>query len=360
MQPLQIKKNYTVKFFKGMFFIYYSLFSFNCGFAQKKLVYSDHEPLGNMRTTFLNDVFFPAIEKESNGRIKIEAHWGGELAIAYEAFGAVKNGNTVNIATVVPEYKARELPLHQIFKSFIVGPTGSKQVNFFRKVFNEVPQFSQELQNNNLVPIFLSTGYPTGFYSREPIGSLKELRNNKWRTASFWHADFLRNVGASPVNIEWGPAVYEALENKTISGLMVNIDSGYDLKVYKQAPYLLASKDFWLGHLYLVTINKAVWEDLSENDKLAIQRAAAKSYKKLGAIMDANFENLIIKLKDEGVNVRILDKAEVRNFKEMTKYMDVQEKWVKEQTAKGINNAVEVLDKVRVIHSKTIGRGTHQ
>ena len=31
-----------------------------------RLTYSDHEPLGNMRTRFLNDVFFRAIEKESN------------------------------------------------------------------------------------------------------------------------------------------------------------------------------------------------------------------------------------------------------------------------------------------------------
>jgi hypothetical protein len=37
--------------------------------AEKILRYSDHEPLGGMRTKFIKEVFFAAIEKESNGRL---------------------------------------------------------------------------------------------------------------------------------------------------------------------------------------------------------------------------------------------------------------------------------------------------
>ena len=40
--------------------------------AQRILRYSDHEPLGGMRTRFIKDVLFSAIEKESNGRLKID------------------------------------------------------------------------------------------------------------------------------------------------------------------------------------------------------------------------------------------------------------------------------------------------
>jgi len=43
--------------------------------AETVLRYSDHEPYGNMRTRFINDVFFKNIESESQGRIKIEPHW---------------------------------------------------------------------------------------------------------------------------------------------------------------------------------------------------------------------------------------------------------------------------------------------
>ncbi|MBF4472127.1 ABC transporter substrate-binding protein, partial [Flavobacterium sp. HJJ] len=254
------------------------LFVSNNMSAQKILKYSDHQPLDGMRTKFLNEVFFPAIEKESNGRLKIEAHWNGELAIAYDALGTVSKGLTVDIATVVPEYTAEQLPLHQIFKSFPVGPSGKKQVSFFRNIYAEIPEFSAELDHNNIVPIFLATGYPVGFFSRDYLQSLTEIKEKKWRTASFWHQDFLSNFGATPITMHWGQEIYKALGEKTLDGIMVNIDSGYDLKVYEHAPYLLASKNLWLGHLYLVTMNKDSWNALSEEDQKAIQRAASTAY----------------------------------------------------------------------------------
>ena len=220
--------------------------------AQKVLKFSDHQPVDEMRTRFLKDVFFPAIEKESKGRLKIEAHWNGELAISYDALSAVSDGRIADMATVVPEYTANKLPLHQVFKSFPVGPSGKKQVSFFRRVYAEVPEFSAELQKNNIVEVFLGTGYGVGFFSRKPFNTLNDLKGTKWRIASFWHRDFITNYGAIPVTIPWGNEVYKALENKTLDGIMVNLDSGYDLKVYEQAPHLLASKQLWLGHLYLV------------------------------------------------------------------------------------------------------------
>jgi len=110
--------------------------------ATQVLIYSDHEPLGGMRTRFINDVFFPAIEKESQGRLKVDAHWGGELNNSYEALGKVSQGD-VDMATVVPEYTADQLPLDQIFKSFPVGPTGAHQVDFFRRAYADIPAFQR-------------------------------------------------------------------------------------------------------------------------------------------------------------------------------------------------------------------------
>ena len=84
--------------------------------AAQTLIYSDHEPLGNMRTRFINDVFFAAIEKESHGRINIEAHWDSELSSGYDALAMVGEGKKADLAVVVPEYASTALPLHQLFK----------------------------------------------------------------------------------------------------------------------------------------------------------------------------------------------------------------------------------------------------
>jgi TRAP-type C4-dicarboxylate transport system substrate-binding protein len=200
--------------------------------AQKTLRYSDHEPFGNMRTTFIKDVFLAAIERESNGRLKIEDHWDSKLATGYDALALVGAGSAADLAVVVPEYKADAMPLHQIFKGFPVGPSGDRQVAFFRRVYAEVPAFAAELEKNKVVNVFCATGYPVAFFSIKPLATLEDIKGAKWRTASFWYRDFLRNAGAEVISMPWGPGIFQAMQAKTLEGLMVNIDSGYDLKVH--------------------------------------------------------------------------------------------------------------------------------
>ena len=319
------------------------------------LKFSDHEPLGGMRTRFLKDVVFPAIERESNGRLKIEDHWNGEIAAAYDTLGAVSKTGTTDMATVVPEYTAREMPLHQIFKGFPTGPSGARQVDFFRRVYADVPAFTAELDKNNLVPLFFGTGYPVAFFSTAPMARLDDIADGKWRSASFWHLDFLRNAGATPVTMHWGPEIYNALKNKTIDGLMVNVDSGYMLKVHEAAPHVLVSKDLWLGHLYLLTMNKGTWNSLAQEDKDAIRRAAQASYQSLGSVMDKHFDAQLEDLRKAGATVRILDRNEPARFATVTRYREVQANWVADQKSKGVDNAGPAMSAVAAIMDEFLG-----
>ena len=308
----------------------------------KTLIYSDHEPLGNMRTRFLNDVFFPAIEKESGGRIKISPHWNGELSISYENLNTVKNGTHAQISVVVPEYSMKELPLHQLFKSFPVGPSGQEQVNFFRRVYDEIPALTHELDAQNIHPIIIATGYPAAFFSLKPLASLQDIKGQNWRSASFWHKDFLANAGATPITIAWGQGVYDALDNGTLDGLIVNIDSGYDLKAHKAAPNILASKRLWLGHEYIIAMNKSVWDSLSYDDRKAIERAAESSYKVLGGIMDERFTWQLETLKADGADYRLLTDDEADFWEQTTGYEAIQDKYIAEH-----DNAENVIDGIR-------------
>lgn len=308
-----------------------------------------------MRTRFFRDVVFPAIERESNGRLKIEDHWDGEVAAAYDALGAVSKSGGADMATVVPEYTAKELPLHQIFKSFPVGPAGGRQIEFFNRVYAEVPAFAAELERNNIVPVFFGTGYPVAFFNREPMAGLDALKGGKWRSASFWHLDFLRNSGATPVTMHWGPEIYEALKQKTLDGLMVNVDSGFMLKVHEAAPNVLVSKDLWLGHVYLLTIKKTVWDGLAAEDRDAIRRAAQASYQTLGQVMASSLDDQLDQLRQAGATVRILAPAEVSRWSEVTRYREVQAAWARDQMAKGVAEADPALEAVTAIMNDVMG-----
>lgn len=316
---------------------------FSCNFVSAEkisLTYSDHEPFGNMRTKFLNDVFFKEIEKISSGNITVIPHWNGELGISYDALKNLQDGTQVQISTIVPEYFSKELPLHQIFKSFPAGPTGNEQVKFFSQIYNEIPELLNEIENQNLKVIFVATGYPVAFFNTEKISSLNQLRRKKIRSASFWHRYFLKNFGSIPVNIRWGQEVFDALKNKTLDGLMVNIDSGYDINAHKVAPNILTSQKFWLGHEYIIAMNKNAYDKLSEDDKRIIELAAENSYKKLGKIMDESFFKQIELLKSEGVDLKILSDYEVQSFVKSVDYEKIQDKWAYENSAENVLNSV--------------------
>ena len=322
--------------------------------AETILRYSDHEPLGGMRTKLIKEVFFAAIEKESNGRLKIEDHWNGELATGYDALGVVGKGAAADMGIVVPEYKSDRLPLHQIFKSFPVGPTGENQVRFFRRVYAEIPAFPDELEHNNVVNILFTTGYPVAFFSTRPLETLADIKGEKWRTASFWHKDFLANAGAIPVTIPWGAGVFDALQARTLDGLMVNVDSGYMLNVHEAAPNVLASKELWLGHVYLLVMNRKTWDGLAKQDQAAIQRAAETAYQALGPVMDSSFDAMVGEMKQKGVNIRLLQDKEVNAFKTAARYRDVQAAWVKEQEGKGVKNVGATMQKVGTMLNEAI------
>ena len=324
------------------------------GLAEKILKYTDHEPLGGMRTKFIKDVFFTNIEKESKGRLKIEDNWDSKISTGYDALRVVGKEKTVDMAIVVPEYSPNELPLHQIFKSFPVGPTGDKQVSFFRRVYAEIPDFSEELDKENVVTIFISTGYPVAFFSKKPINNLKDVKGGRWRSASFWHKDFLQNVGAIPVTMPWNDGIFKAIEDGTLDGLMVNVDGGDQLKVDEVAPNILYSDKLWMGHVYLLVINKDIWNGLAEEDKEAIQRAAEKSYKTLGSVMDSSFDTQIREMKKDGAKIRTLKSSELKQWEIDTKYEEVQNIWAKEQESKGVKNVASTLEKVRVILNESI------
>lgn len=322
--------------------------------ATTTLKYIDHEPLGGMRTQFIHDVFFPAIEKESQGRLKIDAHWGGEVAKSYDELRVVGEGSATDMAIVVPEYTPKELPLHQIFKSFPVGPVDNKQVAFFRQVYASVPAFPAELNRANVVNLFFATGFPVAFFSTQPLNSLDGMKGEKWRSASFWHQDFLRNAGAIPVSMPWNDGIYKALQAGTLDGLMVNVDSGYELQVHKIAPYILLSKDLWLGHIYLLVMNKDTWNRLAKEDQDAIQRAAGIAYETLGAVMATRFDAQVESLTKDNAKVRLLQQSEVQGWKAATGYRAVQDAWVKEREAAGMTDARPVMDEVTAIMNEAM------
>ena len=308
--------------------------------AEITLRYTDHEPYGNMRTRVIKEVFFQEIEKESQGRLKIDAHWNGETSTSYDALNTLALGTKADMGIVVPEYTAKLLPRFQIFKSFPVGPaSGTAQVAFFDRIFKEYPQFNAELARNNLINLQFFLGYPAGFFTTQPNVRLDHLNGTKWRTASFWHQAFLRHAGGIPLTMPWNSQITDALRQGQLDGLLVNLDSAWDIHAQRAATYLQYSPSLWLGHVYLLVMNKGTWDALDEQDKSAIQRAALTTEKKLGASLDEGLASLTSEMTKEGAKLHLMTQEELNRWQSATRYQQVQAEWVKQQESQGVTDA---------------------
>jgi len=319
------------------------------------LTFTDHEPLGNMRTQ-VTERFFRLVEKESKGRIRIDDHWNGEISSSYDAYETVREGTKSDMATVVPEYNGERMPLHQLFKSFLSGPSGEAQVALIRKAYKTIPELTEELHHAGIHPVLVATGYPVGFYSREPMADLSALKGQTWRTASFWHISYLENAGARNERIPWGEQVTDSLRSGAIDGIMVNIDSGWDIGAHRAAPHLLVSQELWLGHIYLVAMNLDRWNALPAKDKRAIERAANKTYKTMGKTMDESYEQLLQQLSNEGCTVRRLTHSEVSDFVITARQSEIQQQWVSQKQSEGISQVRRVFGKLLALVSDSANR----
>lgn len=65
--------------------------------------------------------------------------------------------------------------------------------------------------------------------------------------------------------------------------------------------------------------------------------------------MDHSFNTQIDDLRNVGASVRILKPQEVAQWQATTHYQAAQAKWVKEQEAKGVNDAGTVMKQVNTI-----------
>lgn len=107
-------------------------------------------------------------------------------------------------------------------------------------------------------------------------------------------------------------------------------------------------------------MNKNTWDRLSPEDQAAIQRAAQTAYQSLGSVMDHSFDTQIDVLRKAGATVRILKPQEVAQWQTTTRYRAAQAKWVKEQEAKGVNEAVTVMKQVNAIMDEAMQQNAYQ
>lgn len=147
----------------------------------------------------------------------------------------------------------------------------------------------------------------------------------------------------------WNTQITDTLKSGSLNGLLVNLDSGDDIQAQKAAKYIQLSPQLWMGHVYLLTINKARWDALSAEDKAAIRRAATSTQWQIGPLLDSSLRNMADSMRQNGASISWLSPAELQTWQQASRYQQEQDKWVAEQEKTGVNDAGQILKQVTTV-----------
>jgi len=332
-----------------------ALFAWTASAADVTLKYSDHDPLGGMRTQFAKDVWLAEIVKQSGDKVKIQDFWGGALMGSKEILKGIGGGVT-DMGFVFPGHYPGELVTHSVFSLFPRGPNKfTDMVKLYRAAYDEIPEFKAELKKAGVMPLMVTAGLPGAFVGGKALKGIESIKGDKWRAGSKWQLRFLENAGAVPVSVPWDD-VYVALQTGTITGCFTNYDGLHLMKFDEVARNVMISKELWYATPFIHLMNIKKYEALPKDVQQAITKASEVAEQKFNAVYDAAFDKIKAEQLAAGAKVIELSKDDITKWENREKLTQLQADWVKESEKAGLATAAQVMEKVRAIHQKVMGQ----
>ncbi len=286
------------------------------------------------------------IEKQTNGRLKIQIEWDATAVDRQETLQTTMTGSS-DIGTIDVADYPRQLLTWSIFNTFMIGPSTPAAVSDIeRACFETIPAFNAELERLNQRWITFFNYLPSAVSLTKPIVSTEDLRGQRIWASNNWLLSKLKAIGASPVSIPGGE-VYTALERGAIDGVLTSLDRHFKNSMDEVAKNYLFNKKQWQPQPILVTVNLDVWNRILEADRniiLAIGQRATHLQNNLNSDYWDLCKNEI-KMRNNAVFTQ-MSEEELNTWANLPDVEALPQQWVTEAAAAGLP-ADEILEQVK-------------
>lgn len=318
------------------------------------LNYSDHDPPNGMRTKFLNEYWFPEIEKETDGKVKINTVYGGSLLGSGEALDGVRE-RVADMGLIYPDNYPQRMFSYELFKLFPEAPEDFEGIyHIFEQAMEQLPHLTQSLEENNQKPLLITVGLPIAFGSTEKLDTLADVRGGQWRASSRWYLEAIKNMGGNPISVPFDD-VYMSLETGVINGVMTNYDGFHMMNFYEPASNIIVGTRLWWSAPFIHTINLDSWESLPTDIQEGILRATESAQEEFGKIYQEELETAISEQEAAGAKVKIADDEDIAMFNDEELFERLRETWAKEAIENhGIEDAHQYIEDLEQIINETL------
>ncbi len=218
--------------------------------------------------------FARLVEKYSEGSVLITVHPGGSLGFkGPELLKAVKDG---------------QVPLSDILMGVVAGsesvfgvsslPRLVKNYVEARSLYEELkPYYEKAALKWNQKFLYAAPWPPSGWVTKNRINSVEDFKGLKTRTYDKNGAQFLRELGASPVSMPWGE-VYSSLRTGVIDSVLTSAESSKNGSFWEVLNYFMDIN--YAFPLNMLTMNLDYWKALTPKQQEAILKAAKEMEEK--------------------------------------------------------------------------------
>ena len=285
-----------------------------------------------------------AVEKATEGRVKVISYPGETLLLSAEIYEGVKN-LVADMGLSCFSYTRGQFPVLEVFE--LPGIVYNSSAAATKIAWEGIQQLNpKEIQDTKLMMVF-TTG-PGHLFTKNPVRNLSDLKGLEIRATGL-SAATLQALGATPVAMPQADA-YEALSKGVVKG---NLGPTEILKGWNQAEVTkyITITPFLYNTLFFFTINTDVWNKISEKDQQAILDINQKVFNEVacGLWDKQNEAAYSYAVNEKGMQVIELTAEETAIWTEKVK--SVQNDFITKMDSKGFDGR-EILNTVQRLSDK--------
>ena len=272
------------------------------------------------------------VEKQTNGRVKFENHWGGALFGPGEVLDALEKGIT-DVVQYAYVYVPGKTPLGNFTIAIPFRPTSAlTNMKIVRQIFDEFPAFDQELARYNGKVLFLQSIMNYDVSCNTPILTLDDFKGKKLAVIGLWFPEYAAASGATPVTMP-APPRYQAFERGVLDGQILTLDLMDTFKHYEVQKHFTFVP---MGGIVVVapSINMKAWNALPADIQQVLLKVGREAEIWHAELLDKKRGEILDKWKAQGVSFHTLSEADVVRWAEQMP--DTAATYCKDMEARGL------------------------
>lgn len=257
--------------------------------AETRLDFSNEYPPASIHAEG-DSYFIEQVSKLSGGELTITLHTSGSLGFkSADHFYAVAD-NAVQIADTLAG------TLGGVNSLFLLSslPFVAKDVDQAEALYKIArSEYEAVFEEGDQILLYASPWPASGIWSKDAVTTVDELKDLKMRTYDKNGTITFKAAGAAPVNLSWADVVPQ-LSTGAIEGVLTSAESGVNGSFWEHLGHFSAIQ--YAVPLNMVHMNKAVFDDLSEEEQGYILEAAkltdAHNWEKVRTRTEKNYATL--------------------------------------------------------------------